>query len=67
MKYQFETDEPIVNCNDCPCYDFDARGCQVLKVLFVNGWGPEFFPRPKYCPLLEVKNTVFPRQDGHGC
>ena len=50
--YRFQTNKPIELCIDCPCFDHDAKGCQVLQVTFRDGWD-----KPDYCPLVETDST----------
>jgi hypothetical protein len=54
--YRFQTNKPIELCIDCPCFDHDDKGCQVLHVTFRDGWDKDY-PRPDYCPLVETDST----------
>ncbi len=56
-KYQFELDEEIKTCGDCPCFydyigEFDwTDQCQLLQ----KSTNPENIPSEVGCPLVKVE------------
>lgn len=54
MIYQFETKKKIENCFQCPCRNYDIEGNFYCSLIAENT-DCENIPRPKWCPLVEVK------------
>lgn len=57
ITYRFTLESPLEFCNDCPCFEHEDKGCQVLNVLFVGAWNEERHKRPDFCPLVHMKEA----------